>query len=199
MFVLLTRGRSIKIIILLNLCVKGGPFMAFNEALFGTLGSMNDISDEPLTYQQMYIELNSILAIANRPKVDRDSFLVYLAANGYIRLNKSSEQKLSVGYVAIRNDLDITEAYVKSAYGIYYFTLLFSKRARIYIYNHIDSYYKFIACHPLSNLKLNKSEYASLLEMLNRNERVEVICLNLSRKPFTIYQVLLRRKILPKA
>ena len=55
--------------------------MVFNELLFSSLGLLSEIADEPLTFQQMYLELNSILILTNRPKVDRDSFLIYLSIN----------------------------------------------------------------------------------------------------------------------
>jgi len=32
--------------------------MVFNELLFSSLGLLNKIADEPLTFQQMYLELN---------------------------------------------------------------------------------------------------------------------------------------------
>ena len=70
--------------------------MVFNELLFSSLGLLNEIAEEPLTFQQMYLELNSILVLTNRPKVDRDSFLIYLSINGYISLRGIGEQKLTL-------------------------------------------------------------------------------------------------------
>lgn len=108
--------------------------MVFNELLFSSLGLLNEIADEPLTFQQMYLELNSILVLTNRPKVDRDSFLIYLSINGYISLRGIGEQKLTLGNLSIKNHLNVHEAYIKSSYGVSYYTLLFAKEVRLEIY-----------------------------------------------------------------
>ena len=163
--------------------------MVFNEVLFSSLGLLNEIADEPLTFQQMYLELNSILILTNRPKVDRDSFLIYLSINGYISLSGIGEQKLTLGNLSIKNHLNVHEAYIKSSYGVSYYTLLFAKE----VVNHF----------PLRSTKLSSEETALLSEMISENLRLDIICINLLRKPMRIYQAISTKKIIfpddPKA
>ena len=177
--------------------------MVFNELLFSSLGLLNEIADEPLTFQQMYLELNSILILTNRPKVDRDSFLIYLSINGYISLSGIGEQKLTLGNLSIKNHLNVHEAYIKSSYGVSYYTLLFAKEVRLEIYRKVGFYFDFVNHFPLRSSKLSSEETALLSEMISENLRLDIICINLLRKPMRIYQAISTKKIIfpddPKA
>ena len=172
--------------------------MTFNEILFSSLGIFEDIADEPLTFQQMFLELNSILVMLNQKKINRDAFLLYLANSGYITLKIFSDQKLGIGYLVIKNQMDIKEAYVTSAYGIQYYTLLFGKEARIEIYCNIEFYYNFVLTHAIQGIKLKGDEILMLEKLVEENKTIQAICLDLARKPMVIYEALRKYKFKPR-
>lgn len=172
--------------------------MTLNEILFTSLGVFEDIADEPLTFQQMFLELNSILVMLNQKKINRDAFLLYLANSGYITLKSFSDQKLGIGYLVIKNQMDIKEAYVTSAYGIQYYTLLFGKEARIEIYRNIEFYYNFVLTHAIQGIKLKGDEILMLEKLVEENRTIQAICLDLARKPMVIYEALRKYKFKPR-
>lgn len=149
-----------------------------------------EMIEHSLTFQQMYLELNSIIIRLNLNKIDRDELLVYLSNLGYINLNQEGKRKLSKGYLAKRDRLDIHEVVYIGPKGDAYPTITFDKSSRVNIYKTINGYYSFQKEFPLTSTKLSKKELSALKEMVNENFSIDTICLNLLRKPMVIYSTI---------
>ncbi len=169
--------------------------MYFIEPIFIDEKIRDFVQDGSLSFQQMYLELNSILLVCNFPEVDRDTFLLYLSSLKVITLNKYGKKRLSVGSLATMSGIEIEEAYVESKYGVKYYTLLFSKSARVAIYKDILHYYRFASAFKFKGNKLTHNEISKLSELVSDNTPIEKICFYFKRKPLVIYKSIAQNKL----
>lgn len=148
------------------------------------------ISMKCLTFQQMYIELNKLLNEFNEEKVDRDSFLLYLSTIGLVSLKQYGVRLVGASKYAKINKLGVEEIVAMNKDGKIYSALVFNRDARLRIYRDFRKYYNFVERYPVNSVKFTEMELKALEEMVKEGFEIEAICLNLLKKPLTIYKTI---------
>ena len=147
-----------------------------------------------LTFQQMVLEINAYLISNNKPIVDRDTFMLFLAFGGIIYLRQFGKRKISVGPKG-KKYLDINETTCVSSTGASYETLTFGPKSRSLIFDKLKDYFKFTKSFSFTSKRLSSKELSALKEMVEEDFELEAICFNLARKPLCIYREITRYNI----
>ena len=130
-----------------------------------------------LTFQQMVLEINAYLISNNKPIVDRDTFMLFLAFGGIIYLKQFGKRKISVGPKG-KKYLDINETTCVSSTGVSYETLTFGPKSRSLIFDKLKDYFKFTKSFSFTSKRLSSKELSALKEMVEEDFELEAICFN---------------------